>query len=450
MIPFLTFRKLIPKAHFDEILLFLIKLYINTTQKYCVKVRNIVKLSCGGKIIMTAEEIYKTCKLLHATHYLPIACFTEDGASERLYCSYPGYGAIFSVMAQKAPKNETVSLVSGHAGLYGIVRIPQNELLIVTGPFVNRHIDDGLLDILLHDYQIAWEEREVLKQFLLSLPRHSLNRFLNFLALMHYLFNGEELAVTDYFKNAFPALQNEIGARHSEEILKETDFSHGTYGFEQQLLSYVSAGDVAGIHAFFDAVARSTPMTEGKLAEDTLRQSKNIFIGLICMVGKVGAIRGNLDIEQAYQLIDIYTQECERCTSVSQVNQLRYSAIMDFTHRVAEQKHPEAYSNEVYKALQFIKTHTNQSIGIPDVLEHVKKSRSSFMEQFKKETGETIGRYIMKAKLQEAKLLLAYTERPLSAISNFFFFSSQSYFQNLFKKEFGVTPLEYRRKHYKG
>lgn len=71
------------------------------------------------------------------------------------------------------------------------------------------------------------------------------------------------------------------------------------------------------------------------------------------------------------------------------------------------------------------------------------------MEQFKKETGETIGKYIVKAKLQEAKLLLAYSDRPLSEISNFFFFSSQSYFQNLFKKEFGVTPLEYRRKHHK-
>ena len=71
------------------------------------------------------------------------------------------------------------------------------------------------------------------------------------------------------------------------------------------------------------------------------------------------------------------------------------------------------------------------------------------MEQFKKETGETIGRYIMKAKLQEAKLLLAYSNRSLPAISNFLFFSSQSHFQNLFKKEFGITPLEYRRKHYK-
>ena len=56
------------------------------------------------------------------------------------------------------------------------------------------------------------------------------------------------------------------------------------------------------------------------------------------------------------------------------------------------------------------------------------------MEQFKKETGETIGRYIVTAKLQESKLLLAYSDRPLSEISNFFFFSSQSYFQSLFKR----------------
>ena len=188
---------------------------------------------------------------------------------------------------------------------------------------------------------------------------------------------------------------------------------------------------------------------EGKLADDTLRQSKNIFNGWISMVGKVGAIRGNLDIEQTYRLIDLYTQECERCTTVSEVNNLRYSSLMDFTRRVAELKHPAAYSEDVYKALQFIKTHTNQPIGVPDVLEYVGKSRSYFMEQFKKETGETIGKYIVKAKLQEAKQLLAYSDRPLSEISNFFFFSSQSYFQNLFKKQFGVTPLEYRRKHHK-
>ena len=51
--------------------------------------------------------------------------------------------------------------------------------------------------------------------------------------------------------------------------------------------------------------------------------------------------------------------------------------------------------------------------------------------------------------LKNVKLLLAYSDRPLSEISNFFFFSSQSYFQNLFKRQFGITPLAYRKRHHK-
>ena len=332
---------------------------------------------------MTTQAILRTLELLYATHELPIACFQENSVLLRAYCSYQGYTPVFSAMAGRAPGDQDISLVSGYAGLYGAVRIRESGQLLITGPFLNKKPDEALLDTILHDYELPWKEREPLKQFLFSLPRYPLNRFLNFVVLLNYLFNGEDVSVTEYFKNALPRLQNKIGEKHSKEILKEADISHGTYNFEQQLLSYVSAGDVAGIYAFFDAVSRSAPMTEGKVADDTLRQAKNIFIGLICMVGKVGAIRGNLDIEQTYQLIDLYTQECERCSSVSEVDQLRYTAIMDFTQRVAEQKHPDAYSGDVYQALQFIKTHTNQPIGVPDVLDAVGKSRSYFMDQFK-------------------------------------------------------------------
>ena len=129
-----------------------------------------------------------------------------------------------------------------------------------------------------------------------------------------------------------------------------------------------------------------------------------------------------------------------------QLKAIRYNAIIDFAQRVADQKHPEAYSDEVYSALQFIKTHTNQPIGVDDVLKHVYKSRSMFMEQFKKETGETIARYIIKAKLQESKQLLAYSNKSIADISNFFYFSSQPHFQRAFKNEYGITPLAYRKK----
>ncbi len=398
---------------------------------------------------MKRSSIFKACELLYATYNLPMVCFGPEGDIQKMYCTYPGYSGIFAAMAAQMPEGKSVSLLSGVAGLYGAIRVRERDLLVLTGPFLNKPLTDELLDSLIHTHALPWTEKGQLKQFLLTLPKYSLNRFLNFLALLQLAFNGEQVSAMDYLKGSAPALQQDVGKKHTDKVLEENPQAHGTYQFEQQLLSYVSAGDVAGLTAFFDQVASVQPLIEGKVADDTLRQSKNIFIGLICMVGKVGAIRGNLDIEQTYQLIDVYTQECERLSSVREVGELRYTAIMDFTRRVAEQKHPDAYSAQVYAALQYIKTHTNQPITASDVVAHVGKSRSVFMEQFKKETGETIGRYIIKAKLQEAKLLLAYSGRSLADISSFLYFSSQSHFQNQFKKEFGITPLQYRRKRQK-
>ena len=392
---------------------------------------------------MDTKYLLKTCELLYASYNLPIICFNDKNEVIEFNCSYLGYKKVFRRIANKVTSESNPSLVSGYAGLYGAIKTTDGKILILIGPFKNKKITDDLFASVIHEHNLDWNELDLLKEFFGSIPRISYSKFLNFVCLVHYLINKEEISVVDFFNlhnNDF-----KIHEKHTEEIWKEDDFIHGTYNLEQRLLSYVRNGDVEGLAAFFKTVANA-PTPEGKLADDALRQSKNIFIGFIALVGKVGAIKGNLDIEQTYQLIDLYTQECERCISVNQVNELRYNAIIDFAQRVADQKHPEAYSNEVYSALQFIKTHTNQPIGVDDVLKHVNKSRSMFMEQFKKETGETIARYIIKAKLQESKQLLAYSNKSIADISNFFYFSSQSHFQKAFKNEYGITPLAYRKK----
>lgn len=393
---------------------------------------------------MSVKSILKTCELLYSSHNLPIICFDKNNNIVGFNCPYQGYEKVFQHIANKVTEDVNPSLVTGYAGLYGAIKTQNGNFLILTGPFVNKKITEELFDSVIHEHHLNLDEKELLKEFIAGIPRFSYNRFLNFVSLIHYLFNREEISIIEHFN--YINKDFGIAEKHTNEILQESDFIHGTYNLEQQLLTYVRNGDVEGLSAFFDSVLKLQSIPEGKLADDALRQSKNIFIGFVALVGKVGAIKGNLDIEQTYQLIDLYTQECEHCISVNQVNELRYNAIMDFTHRVAELKHPDVYSNEVYAAIQYIKTHTNQPITVNDVLQHVDKSRSLFMEQFKKETGETIGRFIMKAKLQESKLLLAYSDRPIADIAFFLYFSSQSHFQNLFKKEYGVTPLAYRKK----
>ena len=123
--------------------------------------------------------------------------------------------------------------------------------------------------------------------------------------------------------------------------------------------------------------------------------------------------------------------------------------LLDFCQRAGEQKIPAGISSEVYLCMNYIRTHTNESIHIEDVAAQINRSSSYIMKRFKSELGIHINAYIMRCKLEEAKSLLVYSEKTLSEISNYLCFSNQSYFQNTFKKQYGITPLQYRKKHQK-
>lgn len=101
-----------------------------------------------------------------------------------------------------------------------------------------------------------------------------------------------------------------------------------------------------------------------------------------------------------------------------------------------------ANAKRFYK--QYFRTFILYTIGIPDVVSYSKKSRAYLFKKFRDELGTGISEYIMSCRLKEAKSLLKYTDKPLSEISSYLCFSSQSHFQNTFKKHFNITPLGYR------
>ena len=74
-------------------------------------------------------------------------------------------------------------------------------------------------------------------------------------------------------------------------------------------------------------------------------------------------------------------------------------------------------------------------------------SRPYLSSKFRQETGQTLTDFILKEKTEEAKRLLRYSEKSLSAISAYLGFSSHGHFARVFKKYAGMTPGEYREKH---
>ena len=75
-------------------------------------------------------------------------------------------------------------------------------------------------------------------------------------------------------------------------------------------------------------------------------------------------------------------------------------------------------------------------LTVGDVAAYVGFSKSYF----------SVSAFILRCKLEEGKELLQYTNKSIRTISTFLCFSSQSHFQTAFKKQFGMTPNECRRK----
>lgn len=257
----------------------------------------------------------------------------------------------------------------------------------------------------------------------------------------------------DELLTTFPQLSAETFERFAKRdasrslAAKEAGAIHGTWQFENMMLSFIRDGEAEKLRAFLMETAQKQSFSVGTLAADPLRQAKNLMIGLTPMVGKVAGIGGGMDVEDAYRLIDLYTQECEKCLSVESVTLLQFNMVMDFTERVRQAKLPENLSREVFEAVQFIADHAHESVGIDDVASAVGLSRSSLTRRFRAELGKSITEYVTEAKIRDAKRLLRYSDKSFGEIAATLAFSSQAYFQTVFKKETGLTPGEYRRRH---
>lgn len=104
-------------------------------------------------------------------------------------------------------------------------------------------------------------------------------------------------------------------------------------------------------------------------------------------------------------------------------------------------------STRLQEIVSYINKNYAQLNGIQKVAEEFYLSKSYLCRQFKKIMGITFSEYLTKTKLYHATTMLVTTNKSVSEISDECGFHSSAYFCNIFKKEYGVTPIVYRHGH---
>ncbi len=334
--------------------------------------------------------------------------------------------------------------VNSYFSYYGIVNSGNQKVVIGPTrqiPLSERELKEIAFKADLPSSQI--DDFVVAMRSIIPMPLESI---MQILCVLNHVLNGEKAELKDV--SIFEDKQKEMESFIEQSQVDETISSqfdhpndlHNTISIENTIQAIVSRGDV---QALKDWVTNAPAVRGGTVAQNQLRQLKNIFIVTATLVSRA-AISGGMDVDDSMSLSDMYIQKCELLKDLSEIINLQYRMVVDYTERVANIRKGKSPTKLVIDVANYVRHHLSEVISTDAIANELYLSRTYLSSKFKTDTGENLSDFIRKEKIAEAKRLLRYTEKPLISISSYLGFSSQSHFNRVFKSITGKTPKEYR------
>lgn len=322
--------------------------------------------------------------------------------------------------------------------------IKYGNFKILFGPIKTVPLNQSMLREIILDNNFNLNDANELKNSLEFIPTMQIEYFALLISayyteINHVILTTEQ--VLSKLKMDIKELNfdNELLQKQSQ-IVFGNKVPHNTYEYEQKMLYCVKNGLVEDMHKLGHL---ADDQNVDVVVSDTLRHYKNMVMAQKTLISRA-AIEGGVDPETAYSLSDIYSHKIESCTTLNQISEISYSIRDNFCKMVRDIKHPKSNDLMVNKTIDYINEHITEKITVNEIAEKVGVSREYLSSKFKKTMGQPLPEYITEQKIEIAKKLLTFSDKPLIEIANYLSFSSQSYFQSQFRNITGMTPLKYR------
>lgn len=395
--------------------------------------------------MISLQDIKDFCQLNYLDSGIPVYIYRNNtllqAFPEQSACIYPPKHYI----EEFAEMTDDITHLSTPYGAYFVAVKPkdQTELRVVLGPANYIPFTDADFHTMYADYVVVQEDRKDFKHFFQLIPPIALNGLLAKAAVFNYFLNHEMRTHFDLLDSERTIVPYEHTEKQTEDFYQQKeDFQHNnSFEIESMILHFVESGDVDGLK---NMKLQSSVIHSGTIAPNQLRQTKNIHIIMTALATR-RAISSGVDADEAFQMSDLYIQTAENLNDPSAVQNLNLQMLLAFAQKVKDKLIPKTSDEALQRAIQYVLQNINCPITAAEVADHVGFSRSYFSTYFKEQLGFTLSAFILRCKLEEGKHLLQFTDKPLSVISNYLCFSSQSHFQTAFKKQYNVTPLQFRK-----
>lgn len=397
---------------------------------------------------MTHEERMSSfLDLLLQTHQL--YAWTYDANMQLLHTTYPeddyqGYDTLFQIqvvpMIKAAKANYTPHIIYSFFNLAWLIDFEVHDgklqKVYVLGPTFTGENSYNELVKEMDRRHLSIKTRTAVAKTIKALPIIASNILYTFVSELHYLLYDSTRDVPELIH-----IQNNGTAEVPLPSLVSNQH-HGIWAAEQRFLQLFKDGNPD----FQKALSESSHLSSGVQhnSKDSLRAAKNNNFVLLTLISRA-SIEGGVSPDIAYDLCDFFAQRIEDATSQVENGNVTTELLQIYFKKVCESKENAGVSSIIKNCCDYIGIHINEKLSINELAERAGYSDYYFSRKFKQEMGCTLTEYIMREKIERAKVLLSTTSMSIMDISIELSFNSRSYFSDTFQKIAGISPGEYRK-----
>jgi AraC-like DNA-binding protein len=326
---------------------------------------------------------------------------------------------------------------------YCLFRLPEpngdNFRYCVIGPWQEHALEDEHIDAIIRKGNVPNHLRQELVQYLNVLPQVNVPRIWEAVleaGISH--FYGEDISVVR------PAAALDGGRDFSLETdaVLTMKIIKDRYDYEEALLKAVSEGNtVKAVKAYKNIRGKYNP--KNLWTEDKLRNAKNYTIvmeTLLREAAKNGYVHpAHLDAASAD-----FCWCIENVAHISELSRLTEAMIRRYCALVG-QFSLRGYSPLIRNVINTVDFNFREPLTVAGLAKQFYVNPSNLSTQFKREKGIPLTAYINATRIAHAALLLRSSGDYIQQIAEQCGFLDTTYFNRLFKRHYGMSPLQFRR-----
>ena len=211
------------------------------------------------------------------------------------------------------------------------------------------------------------------------------------------------------------------------------------YQNERRLIEAVSKGKLHKVDMIASSILNQG--TEERLA-DSVRNRKNYLIIFNTLLRKAAEF-GEVHPLHINRLSSAFAKKIEELCTVDDSLNLQKEMIRKYCLLVKEHS-LKKYSHLIGRVITLISFDLTADLSLKHISSLMNVNAIYLSATFKKECGETLTEYVNRKRMETAAFVLSHSDKQIQVVAEECGILDVNYFIKLFKKQYGMTPTQYR------